>query len=561
MADQERADAYNAALRRAMKAWADADLKMAADVRAAIVKYRDAAVATLANDGTEWDARQRRQTVARLNDALAVMDRDMGAAFNDAMDAAVKATIMGVDDPLTAFGVNVAQYRPVLPVEQIALIKSVAPSMITDVTTEVHQKVQGELLRFSLGGGGSRQQVIERIGNLTGPIGTGELKEGQIIPRAEVRARGILRNEMNRVSNITSTARIDDLAKRDTGFGKKWIHYYSPEPRAAHEALHGKVIFPAKGEKFNVNGTLADGPHDPVLPASESINCRCKVVAHYDPAQSEAMGDSVVAAAPSGSGAPAATPAGAPKPAKTAIDKAKPAAKAKPKPKPKPEPAAAADAGPVTVVPAGPASGSKIPKPAKVNTAASAKAKPAAAFSPRQFEDAEAAIDYHSQQAATQMARFSDDQIEGWTEYQRGSFWCNSPLRNDIPLSPDGRGWLKSMRKTMTFSRTPEDVVAYRGLNSPWPGFTDADPRDLVGTIVRDKGFMSTSISGEGADAFTRHARITIKVPKGSKGLYLDINSGYRWQAELVLNENTGLRIMSAKRVNGVLEVMAEVVQ
>jgi hypothetical protein len=323
MADQERADAYNAALRKAMKAWADADLKMAADVRAAIVKYRDAAVATLANDGTEGNAKQRRQTVARLNDALAVMDRDMGAAFNDAMDAAVEATIMGVDNPLTAFGVNVAQYRPVLPLDQIALIKSVAPSMITDVTTQVHQKVQGELLRFSLGGGGSRQQVIERIGNLVGPIGSGELKEGQIIPRAEVRARNILRQEMNRVSNITSTTRIDDLAKRDAGFGKKWLHYYSPEPRAAHEALHGKVIYPAKGEKFDVNGTLADGPHDPVLPASESMGCRCTLAAHYDPSQSEIKADPLVAAAPSGGGAPAATPAGAPKPTKTAIDKPK----------------------------------------------------------------------------------------------------------------------------------------------------------------------------------------------------------------------------------------------
>lgn len=352
MADQEREAAYNAALRRAMKAWADADVQMATDVRAAILKYRDAAVASLADPATDWGVRQRQQTIARLRDAADQMDRDLGQAFDQAMDAAVGATIQAVDDPLTAFGVNVAQYRPLLPTEQIALIKSVAPSMIADVTTQVHQQVQSELLRFALGGAASRQQVLERIGNLTGPLGKGDLKKGQVIPRAEVRARAIFRTEMNRVSNVTSTARLDDLAKRDTGFGKKWVHYYSPEPRPAHAALHGKVIYPGKGEKFELGGIKIDGPYDPALPAEDVINCRCKVVAHYDPAQSEATGDPLVAAAPSGSGAPTATPDGAPKPAKSPAEKNPPKAKAA-----KP----AAD-GPITVKKADTSGGHAIPQ-------------------------------------------------------------------------------------------------------------------------------------------------------------------------------------------------------
>jgi hypothetical protein len=574
MADQEREAAYNAALRKSMKAWADADVQMAADVRAAIIKYRDAAVATLADPASDWGVRQRQQTIARLRDAADQMDRDLGQAFNQAMDAAVGATIQAVDDPLTAFGVNVAQYRPVLPTEQIALIKSVAPTMIADVTTQVHQQVQGELLRFALGGAASRQQVLERIGNLTGPLGKGEMKPGQVIPRAEVRARAIFRTEMNRVSNVTSTARLDDLAKRDTGFGKKWVHYYSPDPRPDHAALHGKVIYPGKGEKFELGGIRIDGPYDPALPAADVINCRCKVVAHYNPTQSEATGDPLVAAAPSGSSAPAATPEGAPKPAKSAAEK-KPAKAKAAKP--------AAD-GPVTVKKADTSGGSTIPKAPVAEPVAKAKAKKAArdAVDPATFATKAGSTGerFYVDHVAAQTKAIGGSANEFIYQYQEDSSGLTRRMRRrqkfrdgivatDEEFSEHYKTFEAGMMQALDAAPALDDsVVLWRGLESGWPGVTipanaaevaagmDATlvaqtvSDSLVGGVIRDAAFSSTSLNEAVASVFGSGSGVVFRIeaPAGTRGLWAGVHEDYQDQREFILAPSTKLRVIRIER-------------
>lgn len=48
----------------------------------------------------------------------------------------------------------------------------------------------------------------------------------------------------------------------------------------SHRDLNGTTI--PMGEKFTVGGVTADGPHDPVLPAREVVNCRCRLMPVID---------------------------------------------------------------------------------------------------------------------------------------------------------------------------------------------------------------------------------------------------------------------------------------
>jgi hypothetical protein len=59
--------------------------------------------------------------------------------------------------------------------------------------------------------------------------------------------------------------------------------------------MHGKIIYPAEGEKFRLAGRYSvSGPHDPILPAEHSINCHCMNVPIY----SQSRGHGSVDASP-----------------------------------------------------------------------------------------------------------------------------------------------------------------------------------------------------------------------------------------------------------------------
>lgn len=71
------------------------------------------------------------------------------------------------------------------------------------------------------------------------------------------------------------------MMQSDSVMGLKWLHTPGyPEPRQAHQALHGTVV--KKGKLFNVNGYKARYPLDPSLPAGERIQCHCHVEPELD---------------------------------------------------------------------------------------------------------------------------------------------------------------------------------------------------------------------------------------------------------------------------------------
>jgi hypothetical protein len=70
-------------------------------------------------------------------------------------------------------------------------------------------------------------------------------------------------------SNIIQTVALVSLIK------KKWWHYSIKNPRMNHLALNG--VESNNQGLFDVGGYLVAKPRDMILPAEESVNCRCEV--------------------------------------------------------------------------------------------------------------------------------------------------------------------------------------------------------------------------------------------------------------------------------------------
>lgn len=111
------------------------------------------------------------------------------------------------------------------------------------------------------------------------------------------RAETIVRTEIGTQQNLGAEARIQQVASSAKELNipvvRVWIHStaqtdegakkgrsragYTPRPH--HKALHGQTVAP--DEKFRLVSPdggiyMVDGPHDPILPAGEVVNCYCR---------------------------------------------------------------------------------------------------------------------------------------------------------------------------------------------------------------------------------------------------------------------------------------------
>jgi len=111
-------------------------------------------------------------------------------------------------------------------------------------------------------------------------IGT-NLKDSSIFSSIAQRAETIYKTEVNRIANLATDERLKQAAGQIPDIQKRWVHSHVGIPRAGHLLLDN-VTIPAD-EQFTLMGRdgktyLIDMPHDPSLPAGETVNCRCQIV-------------------------------------------------------------------------------------------------------------------------------------------------------------------------------------------------------------------------------------------------------------------------------------------
>lgn len=141
--------------------------------------------------------------------------------------------------------------------------------LITKLADDVRARVAEEI-QLSVMGGKPMTDTVAAIGR--------NLKDASVFGTIANRARVIFQTETARVYNMSAAARLIQMSRVVPGVKKRWMHSHRTAPRLGHLDLDGVAV--GATERFDLVGK--DGkrytpiaPHDPILPASEVVNCMC----------------------------------------------------------------------------------------------------------------------------------------------------------------------------------------------------------------------------------------------------------------------------------------------
>lgn len=184
------------------------------------------------------------------------------------LDESWKLGIESVDAPFRVTGIT-GMAQVYLDEKILVNLKEFSADLITNLTSDALKQINMQLRMGSLAGD-SVFTIAQKIGtNLTGP---------SIFKSIKARAEAITRTELNRIYNTAADARFKDIEERDPDVEEMWTSAGDSNVRPHHQAASGQVIKPS--EKFKVGDYMMDRPGDPAAPASETVHCRCKVIAY-----------------------------------------------------------------------------------------------------------------------------------------------------------------------------------------------------------------------------------------------------------------------------------------
>jgi len=119
---------------------------------------------------------------------------------------------------------------------------------------------------------------------------------------------------------------------------------------------------------------------------------------------------------------------------------------------------------------------------------------------------------------------------------------------------------VKNLDKAIAGSTLTHELTVNRFVNDP-KVFGVKSPKDLVGKTLTDKGFLATSLGDVSAGDVEKGGMLfDIKIPKGSKALYLKPHLKTAKIHEVLLPRGTSLKVTGAKKKAGVWNVTAEIV-
>jgi len=166
---------------------------------------------------------------------------------------------------------NIYKALPYLSESVLQSAQKFGAELITGLLDEVKSSIRKTLQLGVMGQKPISEVVKEIAGKLPGP---------SVFGKVEVRSEIIVRTELNRIQSLASYERMTQYQKQIPDLMKEWVHSHVGNPRPGHLALDKTVI--GADKEFTVIGPdgmfMAQCPHDPVLPAGEVVNCRCKAI-------------------------------------------------------------------------------------------------------------------------------------------------------------------------------------------------------------------------------------------------------------------------------------------
>lgn len=163
--------------------------------------------------------------------------------------------------------------------------------------------------------------------------------------------------------------------------------------------------------------------------------------------------------------------------------------------------------------------------------------------------------------------KYSPDIVDALDDYMMFSDDINAYLRGQIKTN-DYKGSISVLSKAM--NKDTEEIVL-RGCDSKTLGINPQLSQQeianrLVGTVFKDKGFLSTTKAESIAKEFSQRGIdgneselptiIAIKVPKGIGKCYIDSGLG-----EVLIDKGSSMEIISTELKDGILYITAEVLR
>ncbi len=161
--------------------------------------------------------------------------------------------------------------------------------------------------------------------------------------------------------------------------------------------------------------------------------------------------------------------------------------------------------------------------------------------------------------------KLTNEEHEAIRKYQ--GLWyldMNGFLRGRFESVSKGiRTYVTNLQKAIKKVKIKENILVARGttvsaIGGDWDGIQ-------INDIIKDEGFMSTSLREETATDFVnrkgeRGILMYIKVPKGTNGIMVDVAVDDSWESELLLAPGTKIRITGKRIENGMRIVEGVVV-
>lgn len=321
----------------------------------------------------------------------------------------------------------------------------------------------------------------------------------------EARARAAARTELARAANAGTYDTI--VAAGFTG-RKEWVATEDSRTRPDHAEADGQRV--PIGGMFAVGGNLARYPADRMLPPGEAINCRC--VAVYD------VDDEAIVASLQQFHLPG-------KHDQKSHGNRKGKVKAPSKG-------------------LGRALGKDPVKPPDFRDISPADAIEEYGYTDPTTETGDALYAYSTEFGYQTI----NDKLRGLPERQYSEDFTSEQVDNVVPLI-DG-----AMR---TFA---DDINLYRRTSPRSFGMKyDDDPGTMVGKTFQDLGYMSTTVNPANS-ALDGFVHLTIKAPRGAKGVYIERVSEFPFEQEMLLARGSRYRIVSAKKEDVEWRLVAEIV-
>ena len=222
-----------------------------------------------------WQMAQLRDLRAELSDAITGFEKRGSEVMRDTLTSGsrlgVDATVTPVEMAMEADLDRERMFNLFEPQLQAAYQRSAL--MVKEIAETARQAIDEQLRKTVYG----QQKTLDARRNIVRYCDIPERATDRFGPLAYQAAR-IVHTELANTYELASQAAQGETMRQLPlePWQKIWLHSgqsVAGGARPAHAALHGTAV--GKDEFFNVNGYPAMGPHDPNLPASEIIFCRC----------------------------------------------------------------------------------------------------------------------------------------------------------------------------------------------------------------------------------------------------------------------------------------------